>query len=182
MVRIGIDPSINSTGVCIWDYKNNKHIYYLIPSKMTKKMEKFDSDYIILLPYEKDVTKYDEYSKKEAAKFDNIYKVCSLIKYIISHFEVEEVVMEGVSYGSVGSAALVDLSFLNASIRMVLREMNIPFKIVSPTQVKKFACANGQAEKDVMIDAWKRLNPDIYGIKDIKVDDLADAYFLSHYI
>ena len=39
-----------------------------------------------------------------------------------------------------------------------------------------------ESEKDVMIDAWKRLNPDIYDIKDIKVDDLADAYFLSHYI
>ena len=89
--------------------------------------------------------------------------------------------MEGVSYGSIGSAALVDLCFLNSAIRMVLKKQNIDFQIVSPTSLKKFACANGQADKDVMIDAWKRLDPNIKDIKDIKVDDLADSYFLAHY-
>ena len=53
--------------------------------------------------------------------------------------------------------------------------------IVSPTSVKKFAVANGQAEKDIMIDAWKRLDKNISDVKDIKIDDLADAYFLAHY-
>jgi Holliday junction resolvasome RuvABC endonuclease subunit len=92
-----------------------------------------------------------------------------------------KVYMEGVSYGSIGSAALIDLSFLNATIRMVLKMKEIEFVIVSPTSVKKFACANGQAEKDIMIDAWKRLDKNISDINTIKVDDLADAYFLSHY-
>jgi hypothetical protein len=89
--------------------------------------------------------------------------------------------MEGVSYGSVGSAALVDLAFLNASIRMVLKMKGIKFEIVSPTSLKKFACSNGQAEKDVIIDAWKRLDRNVSDVKDIKIDDLADSYFLAHY-
>jgi hypothetical protein len=89
--------------------------------------------------------------------------------------------MEGVSYGSVGSAALVDLSFLNASIRMVLKENGVKFDIVSPTSLKKFACANGQADKDVMVDAWKRLDENVRDVTGIKIDDLADSYFLAHY-
>jgi hypothetical protein len=89
--------------------------------------------------------------------------------------------MEGVSYGSVGSAALVDLSFLNASIRMTLHHLDIPFTIVSPTSLKKFACANGQADKNLMIDAWKRMDKNISNITEIKIDDLADSYFLARY-
>ena len=64
---------------------------------------------------------------------------------------------------------------------MVLKELEVNFNIISPTQVKKFACANGQADKDIMIDAWKRLDKGINDIKGIKIDDLADSYFLSHY-
>jgi hypothetical protein len=89
--------------------------------------------------------------------------------------------MEGVSYGSIGSAALVDLCFLNSAIRMTLKKMGVKFTIVSPTSLKKFACSNGQADKNVMIDAWKRLDKNISNITNIKIDDLADSYFLSCY-
>ena len=44
---IGIDPSINSTGICV--NKNNKNVYYNIVSKRTKKLEKFNSKYINIL-------------------------------------------------------------------------------------------------------------------------------------
>jgi Holliday junction resolvasome RuvABC endonuclease subunit len=183
MIRIGIDPSINSTGICIWDTKTNKTHYYLIPSKMTKVMKDFESNKITIIPYTKLDPKGLDYSSKENIKFDNIYNISLIIKDILKKYKDNEIdiYMEGVSYGSVGSAALVDLSFLNASIRMILKELEINFNIISPTQVKKFACANGQAEKDIIIDAWKRLDRDIINIKGIKIDDLADSYFLSHY-
>ena len=178
---IGIDPSLNCTGVCVWDDAHSIHAYYMIPSKMTKKMKSFDNPHIRLLPYEKQESKGLEYSDKETIKFNNIYKIASTIDHIVQLFNPTKVIMEGVSYGSIGSAALVDLCFLNSAIRMVLKKQNIDFQIVSPTSLKKFACANGQADKDVMIDAWKRLDPNIKDIKDIKVDDLADSYFLAHY-
>lgn len=181
MIKIGIDPSINCTGVCVWDIEHGTHCYYMIPSKITKKMSTFQHDFVRLLPYEKQDPKGLEYSDKERYKFGNIYNICKKIQVILDLFNPDEVFMEGVSYGSVGSAALVDLSFLNASIRMVLKQRDVNFTIVSPTSLKKFACANGQAEKDVMIDAWKRMDLNISNIKDIKVDDLADSYFLAHY-
>lgn len=182
MIRIGIDPSINCTGICVFDGKDN--IYYMIPSKTTKKMETFSHNYIHINKYIKEDTNGKEYEDKEIAKTNNIYNICNTIQSIIKFYSLLddiEIVMEGVSYGSVGSAALVDLSGLNFAIRMVLRNMDISFMIVSPTSVKKFAVANGQAEKDIMIDAWKRLDKNISDIKDIKIDDLADAYFLAHY-
>ena len=47
-------------------------------------------------------------------------------------------------------------------------------------QLKKFAVGNGGAEKDVMVDAFERCtgfdNP-----LGVKVDDIADAYFLAIY-
>lgn len=185
MIKIGIDPSINCTGVCVWDVESDTHQYFMIPSKMTKKMKEFNNTYVQLLPYDKYQTDSSDYSTKEAIKFTNIYNVCmriyDIIKYYVDKDYTIETYMEGVSYGSIGSAALIDLSFLNASIRMILKQIGVHFTIVSPTSLKKFACANGQAEKDIMIDAWKRLDKNIKDITTIKVDDLADAYFLAHF-
>ena len=183
MIRIGIDPSINCTGVCVWDTETDAHNYYMIPSKITKKMQSFSDPYIKIIPYTKKDNKGLEYSEKEMVKFDNIYNICINIEKIcdmIPHSNIE-VYMEGVSYGSTGSAALVDLSFLNASIRMLMKQKDIKFIIVSPTSLKKFACANGQADKDIIIDAWKRMDSNISHITGIKIDDLADSYFLAHY-
>lgn len=175
---IGIDPSLNSTGICV--VTEDKTKYYNIVSKMTKKMQTFKSPHVVFLPYEKR-TSNETYTEKEASKTYNIYCICKHIKNILMVFHPKRVVMEGVSYGSVGSAALVDLSGLNFAIRMILEEMKIEYEIVPPTAMKKFATGNGQAEKEIIINAWKRLDCNISDIKDIKVDDLADSYFLAHY-
>ena len=181
MIKIGIDPSLNCTGVCIWDINRNINSYYMIPSKVTKKMSMFTHERICILPYNRIDTKNLEYTEKERCKFDNIYNIGKSIGGILDTFNPTEVFMEGISYGSLGSAALIDLAFLNAVIRAELKRRNIKFNIISPTSLKKFACANGQAEKSVIIDAWKRLDTNIMNVKDIKVDDLADSFFLAHY-
>lgn len=176
---IGVDPSINSTGVCVWDGKENT--YFNICSKMTKKMKEFRHPRIKLVGYEKGDVKGKEYAEKERIKFNNIYSIISVLKEIFLEFKPEKIFMEGVSYGSVGSAALIDLAMLNASIRMLCMELGVAFEIVSPTELKKFACANGGADKGVMVDAWKRLDPGGAVDAGLKVDDLADAFFLAHY-
>lgn len=190
MVYIGIDPSLNSTGVCI--NVDGKCKYYIITPKMTKKMAEFKNDYVHYLLYEKADTnkKLYEYAELEFNKTHNIYNICILIKQIIKH-SLEwycndninncEVFMEGVSYGSVGSAALVDLSGLNFTIRNTLIEMGVKFTIVSPSQNKKFATGLGNADKEHMIFSWLMVEKHLKEIKDIKIDDLADAYFLSNY-
>lgn len=179
MTVMGIDPSINCTGVCV--VSNNLCKYILIPSKMTKRMKIFQNDYIDLKPYNKEDYKNEEYELKELIKTNNIYNICNIIDQLIIDYKPDHINMEGISYGSVGSAALADLSGLNFAIRGVFIKNNIPFTIVPPTKLKKFAVANGSADKDLMIYAWKTLQPHLKNINDIKVDDLADAYFLAQY-
>ena len=87
--------------------------------------------------------------------------------------------MEGISYGSAGSASLVDLAGLNYCIRMTAIRRGIPFHIVSPMSLKKEATGNGGADKDEMVWAWKQCDSNISKITEIKIDDLADAFFLS---
>lgn len=177
---IGIDPSINCTGVCVWDEEKNINIYYMICGKSTKKMRAFKNDYVNILDYNK-INVEGDYESKERIKTSNIYNICRILGDIINIYKPSRVVMEGVSYGSVGSAALVDLAGLNFMIRYMLENKEVIYKIVPPTSVKKFAVANGQADKYIIIDAWKRLDRNIYNINDIKLDDLADSYFLAHY-
>ena len=190
MITIGIDPSLNSTGVCV--NVNGKCKYYIITSKMTKKMSAFKSEYIQYLPYNKQDTnkKLNEYADIEYNKAQNIYNICNRIRTIIKanvewHAEDNlnncEIFMEGVSYGSIGSAALVDLSGLNFAIRNVLLDLGVKFTIVSPSQNKKFATGNGAADKELMIYSWLKVEKHLKDITEIKIDDLADAYFLSNY-
>ena len=181
MVVMGIDPSINCTGICIYDTLTGNNTYYMIVGKATKKMLAFKHEYIHIVHYNKQTYTNDDYSVKENKKTENIVVICSSIKDIILWHNPDLIYMEGISYGSTGSAALVDLSGLNYCIRMTLIDCNIPYLIVSPTSVKKFAVGNGGAEKDVMIASWKKLDKNIGAITDLKLDDLADSYFIAHY-
>lgn len=179
MTNIGLDLSINSTGVCV--NKDGKCSYYIITSKMTKKMQNFEHKYVKYILYNKQEVD-GEYSEKETIKTNNINNIVLEIEKIIKKYKPDQVKIEGISFGSTGSAALIDLSGLNYMIRKMLIDNGVSFVIISPSQNKKFATGNGSAEKDVMIDAWKRLDKNIQDITEVKIDDLADAYFLSCYV
>ena len=180
MTRIGLDLSINSTGICI--NKDNKYTYYIISSKLTKKQREFTHKRVHIIEYNKEVIdKNDSYEIKEYKKTINIYNVCKCIQDIIKKHKDSHCYIEGISYGSVSGSSLVDLAGINFLIRSICIKSGTPITIVSPTSLKKFVCANGQADKDVIIDSWKKMDKNISDIKDIKIDDLADAYFLSNY-
>lgn len=184
MIYIGIDPSLNSTGVCVNINGNTK--YYLITSKTTKKMKNFSNKHIEILSFEKSDTnkKLNEYSIVEKNKTYNIYNICSHIQNIVKKYKKKDkchIYMEGVSYGSTSSAALVDLSGLNFSIRNILIMNDIDFTIVTPSQNKKFATGLGNADKEHMVFSWLSIEKHLKDITEIKIDDLADAYFLSNY-
>ena len=176
---MGIDPSINSTGVCITD--GNKFIYIIIAGKLTRKMQAFAHNDITIKCYNKLETNKLDYSDKEYVKATNVYNICNIISELITTYGITHVNMEGISYGSVGSAALADLAGLNFAIRNTIMNHNVSFSIIPPTGLKKFAVANGAADKDLMTYAWLTMEPQMKDIQDIKIDDLADAYFLSRY-
>lgn len=153
-------------------------------------MNAFSHPAITILNYEKlDASGYkskynkkpdsSDYVAKEMAKTINIYAITSCIRDIIKSAKPDVICMEGISYGSVGSASLIDLAGLNYSIRIGAMDKNVDIEIVSPTDLKKRATGNGGAEKEEMVWAWHQCDSKIKDIKDIKVDDLADAFFLS---
>ena len=188
-VTVGIDPSVNSTGICVSGVDEIFNIYYIVSSKSTKKSITWvkDKDWINIEEYEKiSTTDIEKYHQKEFVKFGNLFvlveTISCVLEVIMSQYIIDYVTMEGVSYGSVKGSALVDLAFLNAMIRMKLHDKKIKFYIVAPTEVKKYAVGNGSAEKSVMMMSWKKLDLNANYLPEwFKCDDLADAYFMAHY-
>ena len=195
---IGIDPSINSTGVCIRHEDATK--FYIIKSDphelkkdgtpkdpLTKKEHAAAERY-------KDIFKYVLYDKvhstnekttsseNEFLKTISLMNICSQLSYILlkecaGPYEVV-VCIEGISYGSsVRTTSVFDLAGLNYLIRKIFEVMPDATLIVAPpSHVKKFATGNGSADKALMVTVFDGCFPNF----DIpKKDDLADAWFMS---
>lgn len=181
MISVGLDLSINSTGICIHDTEDSTSIYYIIGSKFTKKTLDYQHNRLNFIQYTK--TSVDtnlEYHQKEAVKTHNIYSILEQLRIILDVYHPSIATIEGVSFQSNGS--VLDLCGLNYMVRMMLEEKGIKYYIVSPTQNKKYATGNGQAEKDVMISAWQKMEPQMKDVpRFVKIDDIADAYFLARY-
>ena len=194
---LGVDQSINSTGICLHtletvypargicseeshEHTQHSYQYWILASKLTKKQKEFSNPFVVIDGYEK--RNGTDYISKEVAKTHNIYDIVDYIEKIVQVEKPDMLCLEGISYGSVGSAALVDLAGLNYCIRMMAIRRGLKISIASPTSLKSFATGNGGALKEEMVWAWKQCDHNIKNIgSDIKIDDLADAFFLSRY-
>lgn len=85
---------------------------------------------------------------------------------------VEFAALEGYSYDSVGR--VFELGEIGGVVKVLLIESNIPYVVVPPVMLKKFATGNASASKEAMVDAAK-----VRGC--VTTDDnQADAFFLAH--
>lgn len=167
---VGLDLSINSTGITVRDDENI--YYYLIVSKVTNKtLKKIESNEL----YPLNVILYN---KTEDINV-NLKQIGDTIINILSQYNVEKVVIEDVALGATYSRSLIDLTGLNYWIRCLLLKEGYKFETIPPTKWKKEIIGNGQATKDIIIDAWKRVTN--IEIDYNKLDDVADSYFLSCY-
>lgn len=195
-IFVGIDPSLNSTGICILFYEENKLIkdmYYIIkPNKLTKKEQNAQDSLInfnyvlyekIDLDMYKDNNLFSEYwktinmisivNKIKECIYDNIKEKENYILYIVQ---------EGISYGSsIRTKSVFDLAGLNYMIRKeFINKEDIRFFISPPTHIKKFATGIGNCKKEQVIELFKMIQPELS--KNVpKVDDIADAYFMAKY-
>lgn len=107
---------------------------------------------------------------------DNISELQRLLK-IRSEIETTDVdiaVIEGLAFSVRNSTALVQLSGLNYLVRELLYENKIPFILVAPTSLKKFATNKGNCQKDeVMLACYKRWHTTF------KDNNLSDAFILA---
>lgn len=196
-VYIGIDPSLNSTGLCFLYYDGDEKLkeYFAItkPNKLTKKEKEFDDKYLFFdyWVYDKDDLKdIEDNITKELIKTNNYIrnadKIIEIIKQNTNQNDTVYIVQEAISYGSsMRTKSVFDLAGLNYILRYILiylksRYYNYDTKIafIPPTQIKKFATGSGNCSKDTIINAFKIIYPNF----DLpKIDDICDAYYMALY-
>ena len=103
---------------------------------------------------------------------------------ILSQCYNPQTYIEGYSYGSKGQA-LFQIAENCGILKYQLQERNIPYDIVVPSVVKKFATGKGNADKDMMYEAFnKETKIDLKKLFDTDkvgnpVSDIADSYFIQ---
>jgi len=198
-IYVGIDPSVNSTGVCISVYDENDNLleekFYIVkPDKLTKKENAAELKHIDkfgYLIYDKEPTNTDNNSDNECNKAINFMQIVEKVRSIIfqtdyRYYRMNNIYIcqEGISYGSsTRTKSIFDLSGLNFMFREMVINSSKGFKpvtliVATPGEIKKFATGNGNANKELLLECFKATYPDF----DIpKMDDIADAYFMAKY-
>lgn len=193
-VFIGIDPSINSTGMAIRTDTGFCRFFIIKGDKLTKKEKNAQSDNSEIFEYclyqKENVKDTNNAHERELAKAHNLSTIADTIYNIIeellqqfrknSTIDSVTICMEGISYGSIHSAAVMDLAGLNYLIRDRLHHHTIvgTLLVTPPAEIKKFFTGDGTAKKLVIINCFKQLYPN-FNLP--KMDDIADSYSMSKY-
>ena len=197
-IYVGIDPSINSSGVTCLAYEDGqliREMYYIIkPDKLTKKEDEAEKQHIdkfmyVIYPkpvYDKDNNHEVEYNKAKIFKLilENIEQIIRKFIYQITYSGIYNlyICQEGISYGSsVRTKSVFDLAGLNFLLRnMVITKLNPTFFLIAtPSEIKKKTSGNGNCNKEVMINLFKTLKPD-FNLP--KLDDIADSFWMATYV
>lgn len=192
---VGIDPSINSTGITINIWEDDtlfSEVFYIIKgNKLTRKEQKVSEDAdlcsIIYEIYEKvDIKAAEDSHELELIKTNNLLNIVNVISHIITvyskHCDKIYVGMEGLSYGSSArTRSIYELAGLNYLIRNELMTKHMcKLYILPPTEVKKFATGIGNCSKDAVINVFSSIFPHLLKIP--KIDDIADSWFICNYV
>lgn len=193
-VFIGIDPSINSTGMTIRTDTGYCRFFIIKGDKLTKKEKNAQSDNSEIFEYclyqKENVKDTNNAHERELAKAHNLSNIADTIYNIIeellqkfrktSTIDSVTICMEGISYGSIHSAAVMDLAGLNYLIRDRLHHHTVvgTLLVTPPAEVKRFYTGSGNANKQLMISTFKGSFPDF----DLpKIDDVCDSEGMAKY-
>ncbi len=193
-VFIGIDPSINSTGMTIRTDTGFCRFFIIKGDKLTKKEKNAQSNNSEIFEYclyqKENVKDTNNAHERELAKAHNLSTIADTIYNIIeellqqfrktSTIDSVTIRMEGISYGSIHSAAVMDLAGLNYLIRDRLHHHTVvgTLLVTPPAEVKRFYTGSGNANKQLMISTFKGSFPDF----DLpKIDDVCDSEGMAKY-
>jgi len=173
---IGIDYSLTSPAVCV--NNGELHFYYLTNKK---KWTGLMNDRIIGYEHED----WNDPIKR----FKNIsnfvfYVLGKHISSTIGFRSIEHIFIEGYSYGSKGQG-LFQIAENCGILKYRLLENNLPYSTVVPSVVKKGATGKGNADKDMMYEAFvKETKINLKKIFETEkvgnpISDIADSYFIQ---
>lgn len=193
-VFIGIDPSINSTGMAIRTDTGFCRFFIIKGDKLTKKEKNAQSDNSEIFEYclyqKENVKDTNNAHDRELAKAHNLSTIADTIYNIIeellqqfrknSTIDSVTICMEGISYGSIHSAVVMDLAGLNYLIRDRLHHHTIvgTLLVTPPAEIKRFYTGSGNANKQLMISTFKGSFPDF---ELPKLDDICDSEAMAKY-
>lgn len=178
-MRVGLDVSLNSTGVVInIDQKITLH-------KIISELKGRHSSDCTIHSYDR-VFSNDDYSIENICKIISGEKLANKIKDIImdafmnSDATEISIRMEGSAMGSFGNKSrgddMTNFSALTKRKMISIKQVKT-ITIVPPTTLKKFATGKGNAKKDEIVLKFYEIFPEYN--RSTKDDDIADAYFLS---
>ena len=193
-VFIGIDPSINSTGMTIRTDTGFCRFFIIKGDKLTKKEKTAQLNNYEIFEYclyqKENVKDTNNAHERELAKAHNLSTIADTIYNIIEELlqqfrktgtvDSVTICMEGISYGSIHSAAVMDLAGLNYLIRDRLHHHTVvgTLLVTPPAEVKRFYTGSGNANKQLMISTFKGSFPDF----DLpKIDDVCDSEGMAKY-
>jgi hypothetical protein len=189
MYKIGIDISLNSTGITIIDNNNIKHFVF---STTYSKYHKDISNNINVIVIPKYV-KNKDYSKNEINKLLYYKDIVDIIMSYLTPFlgDLSNVNIEGYSYNS-RSNSLLDIVCFSTLLRSKILDYN-QFRIISPMTLKssvkkgtktKNDMLNNYLESEMINNCYLKdyllANPKICKLKTIPnpFTDLIDSHFL----
>ena len=168
---VGIDYSLTSPAMCInIDGEGVLYFYYLTNKKKWTGQISEDIEGI----------EHKEWT-------DPIKRLSNISDVILEHIKTlinPIVFIEGYSYGSKGQG-LFQIAENTGILKYRLQEAKIPYEIVVPSVVKKGATGKGNADKDMMYEAFvKETNIDLKKLFDTDkvsnpISDIADSYFIQ---
>jgi hypothetical protein len=172
---IGIDYSITSPAICMYDEKNpfcfkNCSFYFLTNTKKyaTKIAPNINGE------------SFEEYAY-DTERFDTISEWASNLCV-----GAADVALEGYAYGAHGK--IFNLAENCGILKYKLHKLAVPVTIVEPSRVKKLATGKGNADKQAMYEAFKaETNVDLVSVFEQKslsnpVTDIIDSYYILKHL
>ena len=121
MIRIGLDLSINSTGVCICEDSKEPIYYFIIPDKLSKKQKAASQHKRI------NFITYDKIKGNDDHNINHITsKIMEIIKGKCDSNDDVKVVIEDVALAAKG-ASIITLTLLNGWMRCLLTQNGINY-------------------------------------------------------
>ena len=168
---IGIDYSLTSPAVCINDEGDLMFYYLTSKKKYIGQMAKN------IIGYEHQ--EYDTPIKRFSQISDWVFDILK-----DTFYKQQEVFIEGYSFGSKGQG-IFQIAENCGILKYRLQEHKINYNTVVPSVVKKGATGKGNADKDMMYEAFvKETKINLKQIFDTEkvgnpISDIADSYFIQ---
>ena len=185
-MKIGIDYSLSSPGICVntskGEFRYEDCTFYFLTN--TKKY-----DATFCRPFVTNVRYIGTSHKPYTSEPERYSQIADWVVDIINSYvfwqEQPIIQIEDYSYGSTGRVFHIaeNLGLLKYKLKM---ECGWDYTLLPPSVIKKFATDKGNANKDLMLDAFEKdTGTNLAQVFDTTskspVSDVADAYFICKY-